>query len=132
FAIAPSALAEIRARFSAGRADEGETAATIRTVRKEADYLLDPHSAVAFAVAEKEARHEGVPMVVLATAHPAKFPEAVASACGRKPQLPDWLAELPRRPERATVLPAEQTAVEKVILGPSRAAREGAAACVSP
>src|SRR5437660_6737676 len=44
FAIAPSALAEIRARFSAGRADEGETAATIRTVRKEADYLLDPHS----------------------------------------------------------------------------------------
>ena len=69
-----------------------------------------------------------VPMVVLSTAHPAKFPDAVEAACGVRPALPDWLADLDTRPERVTVLPADQGAVEKFILAASRAAREGAAA----
>jgi threonine synthase len=128
FAIAPSALAHMRAGFSAERADEDETAATIRTVRKESGYLADPHTAVALAVAEKESRDPAVPMIVLSTAHPAKFPDAIAAACGVRPALPDWLAELPRRAERVTVLPAEQGAVERFILATSRAAQEGAAA----
>ncbi len=128
FSIAPAALAAIRAGFAAGRADEQETAATIRTVRKEADYLVDPHTAVALAVTEKEPRDPAVPMIVLATAHPAKFPEAVAAACGRTAALPDWLADLPVRHERMTVLPPEQSAIERFILGASRAAQEGAAA----
>jgi threonine synthase len=128
FAIAPGPLAEIRAHFAAGRADEDETAAAIRTVCKEADYLLDPHSAVAVAVAEKQPRNPSVPMIVLSTAHPAKFPDAVAAACGRRPALPDWLADLPARRERVTTLPADQVAVENFILGASRAAQEGAAA----
>jgi len=127
FTIASGALAAIRARFSADRADEEETAATIRTLRREADYLLDPHSAVAFAVAEKEAGDRSVPMVVLSTAHPGKFPEAVARAAGVVPQLPAWLADLADRPERVKVLPADQNAVEHFILGASRAA-QGAAA----
>jgi threonine synthase len=127
FTIASGALAAIRARFSADRADEEETAATIRTLRREADYLLDPHSAVAFAVAEKEAGDRSVPMVVLSTAHPGKFPEAVARAAGIVPQLPAWLADLADRPERVKVLPADQNAVEHFILGASRAA-QGAAA----
>jgi threonine synthase len=127
FTIASGALAAIRARFSADRADEEETAATIRTLRREADYLLDPHSAVAFAVAEKEAGYRSVPMVVLSTAHPGKFPEAVARAAGIVPQLPAWLADLADRPERVKVLPADQNAVEHFILGASRAA-QGAAA----
>ena len=67
-------------------------------------------------------------MVVLSTAHPAKFPDAVEAACGMRPALPDWLADLNTRPERVTVLPNDQGAVEKFILAASRAAREGAAA----
>jgi threonine synthase len=128
FAIAPGPLGEIRARFSAGRADEDETAAAMRTVCKEADYLVDPHTAVAVAVAEKEPRDSTMPMIVLATAHPAKFPDAVAAACGRTPALPDWLADLPYRQERVTLLPPDQAAVERFILAASRATQEGAAA----
>jgi threonine synthase len=127
FTIAGEALAAIRARFSADRADEEETAATIRTLRREASYLLDPHSAVAIAVAEKEGGDRSVPMVVLSTAHPGKFPEAVERAAGITPQLPAWLRDLPGRPERMKVLPADQKAVEGFILGASRAA-QGAAA----
>jgi threonine synthase len=128
FTIAGSALAEIRSRFSAERADEEETAATIRTLHREAGSLVDPHTAVAVAVAEKENRDRSVPMVVLSTAHAAKFPDAVEAACGTRPELPDWLDDLETRPERVTVLPNEQGAVEKFILAASRAAREGAAA----
>ncbi len=127
FTIGANALAAIRAGFSAEKADEEETAATIRTVRREADYLLDPHSAVAFAVAEKEGGDRSVPMVVLSTAHPGKFPEAVERAAGIVPRLPAGLADLADRPERMQVLPADQKAVEHFILGASRAA-QGAAA----
>jgi threonine synthase len=128
FLIDAQALAEIRSVFGAGRADEEETAATIRTVRKETGYLLDPHSAVGVAVAEKESRDPALPMIVLATAHPAKFPDAVAAACGVTPRPPDWLGDLPTRAERMSVLPADQGAIERYILAASRAAREGAAA----
>jgi threonine synthase len=128
FTIGAAALGNIRARFTAERADEEETAATIRTVRRETGILIDPHTAVAVAVAEKESRDRCVPMVVLSTAHPAKFPAAVEAACGVRPDLPDWLGDLGGREERVTVLPADQGAVEKFILAASRAAREGAAA----
>ena len=128
FTIASNALTEIRSRFTAERADEDETAATIRTVQRETGYLLDPHTAVAVAVAEKENRDRSAPMIVLSTAHPAKFPDAVEAACGTRPALPDWLADLDVRPERVTVLPNDQGAVEKFIMAASRAAREGAAA----
>jgi threonine synthase len=128
FDIAGPALKAIRADFSADHASEEETAATIRTLRKESGYLADPHTAVALAVAEKEARDPAVPMVVLSTAHPAKFPDAVEAACGVRPELPDWLAHLVSRPERITVLPVDQNALERFVLAASRAAREGAAA----
>ena len=128
FLVPAAALAEIRARFTADRADEQETAATIRTVLRETGYLADPHTAVAIAVAEKDVRDRASPMVVLSTAHAAKFPAAVEAACGVKPALPDWLADLGGRGERVTVLPSDQGAVERFILRVSRAAREGAAA----
>jgi threonine synthase len=67
-------------------------------------------------------------MVVLGTAHAAKFPDAVEAACGVRPALPEWLADLDRRPERVTALPADQMAVERQILSLSRAAHVGAAA----
>lgn len=124
FRIASPALAAIRNEFSAARADEDETAATIRTMRREAGYLADPHTAVALAVAEKESHGSGTPMIVLSTAHPAKFPDAVQAACGVWPGLPDWLAGLNEAPERITRLANDQGALEKFVLGVSRAAKE--------
>jgi threonine synthase len=114
--------------FTADRADENEVAATIRTVKRETGNCIDPHTAVAVAVAEKESRDPAVPMIVLSTAHAAKFPDAVEAACGVRPALPDWLAHINDRPERVTALPADQSAVERFILATSRAAQEGAAA----
>ena len=128
FSLSSEALSRIRALFNADRADEEETAATIRTTLRETSRLVDPHTAVGLAVAEKETRDPAVPMIVLGTAHPAKFPDAVEAACGVRPGLPDWLSDLPERPERATAMPVDQAAIEKFILAASRAAREGAAA----
>jgi threonine synthase len=128
FAISSPALAQMRTLFAADRADEQESAATMRAWMREAGYCADPHTAVALAVAEKEPRDQSVPMVVLSTAHPAKFPEAVTAACGVTPKLPDWLSDLPSRPERVTVLPADQAAIERFVSSASRVTREGAAA----
>ncbi|HEX4408037.1 MAG TPA: threonine synthase [Xanthobacteraceae bacterium] len=128
FALSADALAAIRARFSAGRAGEDEVAATIRTVKRETSNFVDPHTAVGIAVAEKETRDPAVPMVVLSTAHAAKFPDAVEAACGARPPLPDWLHDLDKRPERITALAADQSAVEAFVLANSRAAQEGRAA----
>jgi threonine synthase len=128
FTLSSRALAAIRALFSAGRADEDEVAATIRTVKRETGNFVDPHSAVGIAVAEKETRDPSVPMVVLGTADAAKFPDAVEAACGMRPQLPEWLSDIGERPERVTALPADQSAVERFVLNTSRAAQEGAAA----
>jgi threonine synthase len=128
FTLSASALSAIRAQFSAGRADEDEVAATIRAVKRETGNFVDPHTAVGVAVAEKETRDPAVPMVVLSTAHAAKFPDAVEEACGARPPLPEWLSGLSQRPERVSVLPADQSAVERFVLSTSRAAQKGAAA----
>jgi threonine synthase len=128
FVLSAHALSGLRAIFSAGRADADETAASIRTVLRESGYFIDPHTAVGVAVAEKETRDPAIPMVVLGTAHAAKFPDAMEAACGIRPPLPDWLSDLHERPERVTMLPADQAQVERHILSTSRATREGAAA----
>ena len=128
FMVSAQALKELRSLFTADRADEQECAAEIRAWMREANYCVDPHTAVALAVAEKETRDPSLPMVVLSTAHPAKFPDAVKAACGFVPPLPDRLADLAKRKERVTVLPADQAAVERYVTSVSRAAREGAAA----
>jgi threonine synthase len=128
FVLPAPAIKELRSLFTADRADEQEGAAEIRAWMREARYCVDPHTAVALAVAEKETRDPSVPMVVLSTAHPAKFPDAVKAAYGVAPALPDKLADLTKRNERVTVLAADQTAVERYVTSVSRASREGAAA----
>jgi len=128
FQVTSDALKTMRALFSADRASEEECAATMRATMREAGYCVDPHTAIGLAVAEKENRAADVPMVALSTAHPAKFPDAVEAACGTRPALPDWQADLSGRKERLTVLPADQAAVERFVASASRAAREGAAA----
>jgi threonine synthase len=128
FTLSAHALSQIRASFSADRADEEEVAATMRAVKRETGNFVDPHTAVGIAVAEKETRDPAVPMVVLSTAHAAKFPDAVEAACGTRPALPEWLSHLNQRPERVTALSVDQSAVEHFVLSTSRAAQEGAAA----
>ena len=128
FSVPDATLRAMRAHVSAGRAGEDEVAATIRTVLRETALCIDPHTAVAVAVAEKETRDPAIPMVVLSTAHAAKFPDAVAAACGRRPGLPDWLGDLESRPERITRLPADQGQVERFVAAASRVAQGGAAA----
>ncbi len=114
FEIEDDALKSIRKVFRAGRATEKDVAKTIAKTLETTGYLLDPHTAIGVFVANK---HEtsSVPMVTLATAHPAKFPAAVKSASGIDPALPTWLANLMVREERFDVLDAELKAVETFI-----------------
>ncbi len=103
FALATEALQTIRNEFDSGATGEAETAATIRAMLAETGELLDPHTAVGVAVARK---HLGAaPMVTLATAHPAKFPDAVEQAAGVRPRLPQRLQHLMTAQESFTVLP---------------------------
>ncbi|VAW21316.1 Threonine synthase [hydrothermal vent metagenome] len=106
--------------FSAGAASEQETSAAIASVYKANQYLLDPHSAVGVHVARRQKTIFN-PMVTLATAHPAKFPEAVKAASNIEPQLPDWLADLYELPERMDILGNDQQAVEEFIRARIRA-----------
>jgi threonine synthase len=123
FTIEAATLAYIRQRFDAGAATMDETAQTIRAVLEGSSYLLDPHTATAVKVARASTAN-ATPMVVLATAHPAKFPDAVEKACGVVPQLPAWLGDLMERPQKSTVLPSDRKMVEDHIKAHSRAARQ--------
>ncbi|MBX3493259.1 MAG: threonine synthase [Parvibaculum sp.] len=115
FEIDAVRLDAIRAMFGAARADEQETRATIEATLKATGELVDPHTAVGLAVAAKLRGSGDVPMVTLATAHPAKFPDAVEAATGIRPALPPAMADLFTREERLTVLPNDLTAVEAFI-----------------
>jgi threonine synthase len=114
FTLENAALAAIRHEFDSGRASEAETAATIKATLATTGELLDPHTAVGVHVAH---HHIGEsPMVVLATAHPAKFPNAVKAATGVNPVLPERLKGLMEREESFTVLPNSAEAVKSLIL----------------
>ena len=128
FPIEAGALAAIRRDFAAEAVTEDEVAAEIACADREAGYLLDPHTAVAVAAARRRlAARPGAPVVALSTAHPAKFPDAVERACGRRPALPPHLADLMDRPERVTVLPNATDAVAAFMRREARAVRRQAA-----
>ncbi|RFU13519.1 threonine synthase [Rhodobacteraceae bacterium W635] len=100
FGISQGALERLRGLFASGRCSEEQTLAMIARARAEMGELLCPHSAVGVHVAQA---HLGVtPMVTLATAHPAKFPDAVEQASGIRPALPARMADLFDREERVT------------------------------
>jgi threonine synthase len=128
FTIPDDALSAIRADFSAARAGEDAVATTMKRVLGEQDYLLDPHTAVGVAVAHHVADEEhldpAVPIVTLATAHPAKFPVAVEAATGVTPSLPPHLADLMDRDEHMDKLPNDQQAVEAFVVSKARIAAE--------
>ncbi len=114
--IDPYRLGALRETWDAARLDDDETLATISEVHAETGVVLDPHTAVAVGAADRCPRFQQVPMVVLATAHPAKFPEAIARAIGAEPPVPARLAEVRDRPERYDVLPPELGPVETLVL----------------
>lgn len=120
FDVPASALATIRRKFSAHRVDEAATTATIAEIYRESGIVIDPHTAVGVAAARAEARDPSVPMVCLATAHPAKFGDAVRKAIGRAPELPPGLADLAGKREHVTTLPNDLKAVQQFVTSRSR------------
>lgn len=115
FHISQGALEALRSDFASGRASEAETSAMIARARGEMGELLCPHSAVGVHVAQGFLGT--VPMVTLATAHPAKFPDAVEAATGIRPVLPARMADLFERPERVSRVPNDLTALEAHVRG---------------
>lgn len=110
--------------FAAASASEAEVAACIRETRAATGYLLEPHTACGVIAANKIAR-SATPEVVLATAHPAKFSEAMAEIVGASTPLPERLAQLLNKPERVTVLDNDLAAVKTYIRDSSRASNQG-------
>ncbi len=100
--------------FRAARYDDAAVLATIADVHASTGMFIDPHTAVGVAAARAR-RPPGVPTVALATAHPAKFPDAVERATGVRPALPAHLADLLERPERTFLVPNDLAAVERFV-----------------
>lgn len=113
FAIGQGAWEFLRDHFDSGRASEADTSATITRTLATTGELLCPHSAVGVHVAEHFTGP--IPMVTLATAHPAKFPDAVEAATGIRPPLPSRMADLYERPERVTQVPNDLAALQALI-----------------
>jgi threonine synthase len=113
--VGANALGGVRELFDAGRLDDAGTLAAIADCRKRFGITLDPHTAVGYAVAHQHRRDAAVPMVVLSTAHPAKFPDAVQKATGERPALPPRLADLMDRTERVDGLPNDAAALKSLI-----------------
>lgn len=98
--------------FSSGSADETDTKNTIKNILATTGEVVCPHTAVGLKVAQDQRGAKDVPMVTLATAHPAKFPAAVEAACGIVPDLPPHMAGLADLPERMTRLPNDLAAIQ--------------------
>ncbi|WP_299930120.1 threonine synthase [uncultured Pelagimonas sp.] len=114
FSVSQGALQALREDFDSGRVSEDETLAFIKEANATMGELLCPHSAIAAKIGEDN-RDPATPMVSLATAHPAKFPDAVENASGIRPPLPNRMADLYERSERVTRVPNDLTALETLI-----------------
>jgi threonine synthase len=114
------------ALFAGYRVDDEETIAEMARVYRETGALLDPHSAVGVAAARAKAGDREAPVVALATAHPAKFPDAVETATGIRPVLPTRLADLFNREEHVARLANDLVGVQTFIRERARIARPAA------
>ena len=122
FSVGAEAMASTKELFAALSLDDDETAAVIARVHEETGEILDPHTAIGVAAGRALRPDAETPVVAMGTAHPAKFPEAVARATGITPALPARLADLGERPERCEVLPNDLAAVQSLMRTKSRAA----------
>ena len=116
FEISQGAMQALSETYRSGRASEAETSAQIAATLKSTNELLCPHTAVGVKVAQ-EHLDPATPMITLATAHPAKFPDAVEAASGIRPPLPPRMADLYDRPERLTRVPNDLAALMDHIKG---------------
>ncbi len=112
--LSDTALAKARELFTSYRLDDEQMIRVIADVWEHTEYLLDPHTAIGVEAARKTRRRQDIPMVCLATAHPAKFPEAVRKAgYPQDPPLPHHMADLFEREERYAVQPKDIAAVQQ-------------------
>ncbi|EEE37060.1 threonine synthase [Rhodobacteraceae bacterium KLH11] len=111
FNVSQGAMEALRENFDSGRVSEDETLETIKQTLAHSAELVCPHTAVGIKIGE-EHRTTDVPMITLATAHPAKFPAAVEKASGEHPPLPSRMADLYERPERVTRIANDLGALE--------------------
>lgn len=122
FTVSANAMAHLRDTYDSGSVGEARTLEVIGETLKETGELVCPHSAVGVGVAAGAIdRDPGTPMVTLATAHPAKFPDAVEEATGIRPALPPRMADLFERPERVTRVANDLAALEALIRKERRA-----------
>jgi threonine synthase len=105
FTVDADLMGHLSEHWSGARLDDAETTGVMRRWWEERSLVLDPHTAVGLGAAETSRRDPAVPMVALATAHPAKFPDAVEASTGSRPPLPERMADLLDRPEHLTTLP---------------------------
>ena len=116
FDVSQGAMEVLQSHFDSGRASEEETSSTITETLKTSGELLCPHSAIGVKVANDQPASE-TPMITLATAHPAKFPDAVEAASGIRPPLPERMADLYERDERVTRIANNLDALKDHIKG---------------
>ena len=121
FRLDPVLHAALADGWAGARFDDRTVRDCIATEADRSGVLLDPHSAVGVLAARACRRDPSVPMVALATAHPAKFPDAVADATGMRPELPERLADLHERPEHLTQLPNDLAVVQEFVEAHRRA-----------
>ena len=114
--LSPPRHARLRRFFSGARADDDQTLAMIARHYAATGELIDPHTAVGLVAAAAQRGDTAVPMITVATAHPAKFPDAVQKATGVRPELPPRLADLMQRPERVAVLANDARRLQDFIL----------------
>ncbi len=115
FGIPPSVLDPIRGQFAAHRVTREEAAAAMNRLYQDTGIIVDPHTAVGLAAAQREQARLDGPMVVLGTAHPAKFPDAVKRAIGREPEVPAALQRCLGLSERFEIMPNSATAIASYI-----------------
>jgi threonine synthase len=114
FSVSKKVLGDIKKVFGSEKIDDIQTLAVIAHVYKDTKELLDPHTAIGFMAGRDNLDDE--PMISLATAHPAKFPDAVKRACGKTAPLPDFLEDLFDRKEKYVVLPNSKQAILDAII----------------
>jgi threonine synthase len=115
FALAQGAVTRLREEFGSVRSDKAATMAMIARVAGQGGPVLDPHTAIGVVAAQACRGDVSVPMIVLGTAHAAKFPDAVEDACGVRPALPARMANLYERGERVTMVANDLAAVEALV-----------------
>ena len=121
FTVGAGTLKAAQALFDGASFDDQETKAAIKAVFDATGELVDPHTAVGIAAARARRRHPDRPMIALATAHPAKFPDAVEDATGVRPDLPERLGSLLEMEERCEVLANDLSAVQAHVSEQARA-----------